>query len=126
MRLKLKITLLLFAFIIVSSPALATDSGMSGSNGQEPPWLRSGFFEIGARYWYSAGQTDFDLYDSTGGILVSRLTYDGLDAHSGEIFFLAQHATGVFVKGYGGLGFIPGGSLNDEDFRRLSLLIQAP
>ena len=30
--------------------------------------------EFGARYWYSTGQTDFDLYDSTGATLISRLT----------------------------------------------------
>lgn len=116
MRLKFKITHSLFAFILLISPAVAADSAMSGGNGPEPPWLNGSYFDIGARYWYSTGQTDFDLYDSTGAILISRLTYDGLDAHSGEIFFHAQHASGVFVKGYGGLGIIPGGGLNDEDF----------
>jgi hypothetical protein len=88
--------------------------GASGANAQIVS-------EIGARYWYSAGQTDFDLYDSTGATLVSRLTYDGLDAHAGEIFGKIQDIfgtfmDGLFAKAYAGLGAIPGGSLNDEDF----------
>ena len=45
------------------------------------PWV----FEIGARYVYSSGKNWYDLYnDPTPTQLNSRLTYDGLNAHSGE------------------------------------------
>ena len=108
--------LILLAFLAAASPAAAADYGPPATAYEQPLELRGSYFEIGARYWYSTGRTDFDLYDDTGAILVSRLAYDGLDAHSGEIFFRSQHESGVFVKGYGGLGVIPGGGLNDEDF----------
>jgi hypothetical protein len=76
------------------------------------PWA----WEMGARYWYSTGTGAKDLFDNTGGLLISRLTYDDLTAHSGEIFFRGQHASGLFLKGYVGVGTIGGGSLTDEDF----------
>jgi hypothetical protein len=113
---KVQYSLFLLTFFAAVSPVAATDYSPLPVYEEPPIELRGSYFEIGARYWYSAGQTDFDLYDDTGGILVSRLTYEGLDAHSGEIFFHSQHESGVFVKGYGGLGIIPSGSLNDEDF----------
>lgn len=77
--------------------------------------------EIGTRYWYSTGETAFDLFTAVGPPIVSRLTYDGLDAHSGEIFGKIQDYTGTFqngwfVKGYAGIGVIPDGTLVDEDF----------
>ncbi|MCV3211464.1 omptin family outer membrane protease [Mesorhizobium sp. YC-39] len=74
-------------------------------------------FEGGLRYWYSTGEASKDLYDSSGTLRVSRLTYDRLDAHSGEVFFNATHnPTGIFVKGLLGAGGIAEGSLVDEDF----------
>ncbi|GLS37822.1 hypothetical protein GCM10010869_34160 [Mesorhizobium tianshanense] len=75
-------------------------------------------FEGGLRYWYSTGEASKDLYDSSGTLLLSRLTYDRLDAHSGEVFFNATHnPTGIFVKGLLGAGGITEGSLVDEDWR---------
>lgn len=77
--------------------------------------------EFGTRYWYSTGQTDFDLFTGTGPPIVSRLTYEGLHAHSFEIFGHIQNdagtfGDGLFAKGYAGYGVIPGGTLIDEDF----------
>ena len=45
-------------------------------------------FEFGARYWCSSGRLAKDLYDDPrfSGDIVSRLTYDGLTAHSFEAF----------------------------------------
>ena len=74
--------------------------------------------EVGARYWYSTGETGFDLYDGTGNVLVSRLTYEDLSAHSGELFFRGDHSSGFFVKGYVGGGNVNSGNLIDEDFLR--------
>ncbi|RWQ69204.1 MAG: omptin family outer membrane protease [Mesorhizobium sp.] len=78
-------------------------------------------FESGQRYWYSTGEASKDLYDASGTRLLSRLTYDHLDAHSGEVFFNATHnPTGIFVKGLLGAGGVTEGSLVDEDFPPLT------
>jgi len=72
--------------------------------------------EFGLRYWYSWGETQKDLYGISGAYMVSRLTYDGLNGHSGEAFGRLDHTSGFFLKGYAGGGILPNGSLNDEDF----------
>ena len=57
------------------------------------PWV----FEIGARYVYSSGKNWYDLYnDPTPSQLNSRLTYDGLNAHSGEVFFRVDSPSAIF------------------------------
>lgn len=76
----------------------------------DPAW------EVGLRFWYSSGRTSKDLFDTTGALLISRLTYSGLDALSGETFARWNHTSGVFVKGYLGIGAITKGNLQDEDF----------
>ena len=77
------------------------------------PWV----FEIGARYVYSSAKNWYDLYnDPTPTQLNSRLTYDGLNAHSGEGFFQIDSPSAIFVKGYFGGGSIRQGRLYDEDF----------
>ena len=72
--------------------------------------------EIGARYWYSTGSTTKTLYDTTGSQTVSRLTYDGLTANSGEVFGRFDDRSGFFAKGFAGVGAIGSGNLKDEDF----------
>ncbi len=73
--------------------------------------------EFGTRYWYSTGTARKDLYGPYGAVRVSRLTYDDLDAHAGEGYFRMDYGdTGLFIKGYAGLGTIVGGALRDEDF----------
>ena len=77
------------------------------------PWV----FEIGGRYFYSSAKNWYDLYnDPTPAQLNSRLTYDGLNAHSGEVFFRVDTPSAIFVKGYYGAGSIRQGGLYDEDF----------
>jgi hypothetical protein len=78
------------------------------------PWV----FEIGARYVYSSGKNWYDLYnDPNPSQLNSRLTYDGLNAHSGEVFFRVDSPSAIFIKGYYGGGRIQhGNTLYDEDF----------
>lgn len=75
-------------------------------------------FEVGGRYWASTGKLAKNLYDVFGlsQSVVSRLTYRGLTANSGEVYARADNISGIFVKGYAGLGGIGKGSLNDEDF----------
>jgi hypothetical protein len=71
--------------------------------------------EFGARYWYSSGKSQKTLYDQTGALLLSRLTWTGETGHSAEGYFNIKDA-GVFVKGYFGFGILAGGNLQDEDF----------
>lgn len=71
-------------------------------------------WEVGARYWYSVGRNKYDY--SAGALLVSRLTYEDMAAHSGEAFFRVDHNSGVFLKGFIGAGAFNSGRLIDEDF----------
>ncbi len=75
-------------------------------------------FEGGLRYWYSSGrfQKDLPAGAASNVSLVSRLTYDGLTAHAGEIFGRVDTPINVFVKGNAGLGRIVDGHMNDEDW----------
>ena len=77
--------------------------------------------DAGLRYWHSTGRNRYSYYaDPTPTLEVSRLSYDGLRAHSGELFFRADAISGpfsnFFLKGYFGLGVTKNGSLIDEDF----------
>ena len=82
-----------------------------------PMW--SGWqFEGGLRYWYSSGRFQKDLPAGPGSSvsLVSRLTYDGLTSHAGEIFGRVDTPVSVFLKGNAGLGRLVDGHMNDEDW----------
>ncbi|MEC5293670.1 hypothetical protein VSX64_23800 [Aurantimonas sp. C2-6-R+9] len=78
------------------------------------PWS----FELGTRYWYSTGQTSWN--HTAGGSLLgdptSILDYDDLESHSAELFGQIEHASGVFVKGYAGVGTVADGNFRDQDF----------
>jgi len=75
-------------------------------------------FEVGARYWYSSGKLAKDLFDDPrfSDVLNSRLTYDGLTAHSFEAFGRIDLPSGLFLKGFAGIAGLSKGKLNDEDF----------
>lgn len=78
-------------------------------------------FEGGLRYWISSAKNSYNYFaDPTPTIRVSRLTYGGLTAHSGEAYFRVDGLDGpfanVFLKGYVGGGKIAGGKLFDEDY----------
>jgi len=79
------------------------------------PPIREFEVEAGARYWYSSGKTEKDLFNLGGAGQLSRLTYNDLTANSGESFFRADHSSGLFAKGNIGLGAVSGGNLKDED-----------
>lgn len=76
---------------------------------------------FGARFWYGRADTAKDLYDLTGGLLVSRLTYQKMATVAGEIFGRLDLDNGWFVKGLAGGGFLLGGQLIDEDFPPLTI-----
>jgi hypothetical protein len=68
------------------------------------------------RYWYGMGSTSKDLYGLTRDTLNSRLSYDGMRSHSGEIVYRLDSNNGLFWKGYAGGGLLTSGHLQDEDF----------
>ncbi len=83
------------------------------------PIIASGWsFEPGIRYWYSSGRFQKDLPSGAASStsLISRLTYADLTAHSGELFGRLDTPWNIFLQGYGGLGGITGGHMNDEDW----------
>lgn len=71
--------------------------------------------EFGARYWYSSGKFQWDN-DKPGAIIESRLTYDHLTGHSGEVFGRVDGPHNLFVKGNAGVGSINDGTMHDEDW----------
>ncbi len=83
--------------------------------------MRTWSWDVGARYWFSTGESSYDLFDGTGDVLVSRLSYQDLSAHSGEMFFRGDHSSGFFVKGYIGAGIANDGNLVDEDFEPVTV-----
>ena len=77
-------------------------------------------FDVGTRLWLSSGTVGAPnpLLDITPppSLMNSRLTYENVDAWSGETFARIDHKTGFFVKGFLGGGGITRGTLVDEDF----------
>jgi hypothetical protein len=80
----------------------------------KPQW------QIGARYWWSEGQTRSDLNSSKNtpilGNPTSTLDYDGMTGNAGEFFWSARNETATFAKGIIGAGGLSGGGLDDKDF----------
>ena len=72
--------------------------------------------DFGLRFWYGKTTTAKNLYDSTGSMLVSRLTYGDLSLYAGEIYGRFDFDKRWFLKGYVGVGTYRNGSLKDEDF----------
>jgi opacity protein-like surface antigen len=92
----------------LKAPALAAVSGWEA--------------EAGARYMYSWGR--FQKDQGTGlangssvpdGIVTSRLTYDGVQTNSAELFGRIESPWNVFLKGYVGAGQTGRGNNSDED-----------
>ncbi|UYN96494.1 MAG: porin family protein [Enhydrobacter sp.] len=80
-----------------------------------PSWLPDWEFEGGARYWYSWGNFQSANGPATSS-LVSRLPYNNMEGHSGELFARLDSPFGVFVKGFVGGGGISAGTMYDEDW----------
>lgn len=72
-------------------------------------------FEGGARYWYSSGKFQNEN-DITPNVILSRLPFENLTAHSGELFARVDAPSNLFVKGFAGVGSISAGKFHDEDW----------
>ncbi|MGY8682085.1 outer membrane beta-barrel protein [Bradyrhizobium sp. UFLA05-153] len=75
-------------------------------------------FEGGSRLWLSRGRFQWNAgaVAVDPNILISRLTYHGLDGLSGEAFGRVDSPSGVFLKGNIGLGRFNKGNINNEDW----------
>jgi opacity protein-like surface antigen len=71
--------------------------------------------ETGMRYWFSSGRYKLNLYDTSGSLNVSRLTYDGSVAQTAEAYWRFDYNR-TFVKGNLGGGSFSGGHMSDQDF----------
>lgn len=90
----------------------------------QPPFVPGWEIETGARYWYSSGS----YQNANGGpnTLVSRLTYDNLIGHAGELFGRVDSPFNIFFKGFIGGGALTGGQMYDEDWGLASELAAVP
>lgn len=86
------------------------------------PVLSTGGWSLegGSRVWLSRGafQWDYTLaprFPGDDSVPSSRLTYQGLDGVSGELFGRLDSPWGIFLKGNIGLGRFNKGKVNDED-----------
>lgn len=98
--------------------------GTSGDTDDGGTWVAGWEFETGARYWYSSG--NFQSANGTPGSLVSRLPFDNMEGHSGELFGRLDSPFNVFLKGFVGGGVITNGTMYDEDWGLASSLAAAP
>jgi len=87
------------------------------------PTIEGWEVDAGARYWYSIGTSK---NTSGSGSLTSRLSYDNMTGHAGELFARLDTPSEVFVKGFAGLGSITSGTQNDEDWGLNDGTLEAP
>jgi opacity protein-like surface antigen len=86
------------------------------------PMRASGWeVEGGGRYWLSSGRFQKDVAPGNVGaqnptLNISRLTWSGLTANSGELFARVDTPWNIFIKGFAGGGTIANGQVNDEDW----------
>ncbi len=85
------------------------------------PGIIEPHYEIGARYWWSEGKTKFSIDSSKlnpalFGSPTSTLTYDNVQANTGEFTFRARTESNWIAKGFVGGGVLNGGNLDDRDF----------
>jgi len=98
--------------IVSALPAVATDWAYSPFD--IPTHTYTADFAL--RFWYGSSTTQKNLYDASGSLLVSRLTYGDLSIYAAEAYARFELDRRWFVKGYGGGGAFRGANLKDEDF----------
>ena len=97
---------------------LGDPAGYSGDDGPLAPivqTLSTLKYVAGVRYWYGDGTMRYSLRRDGPG-LNSRLSYTGLESHSGELFARIDHPAGFFGKMTIAAAAVADGRLTDEDF----------
>lgn len=94
---------------LMLAPANAADTKKTGKSDLS--------LEIGNRFWIGQMSYDYKLFDNKTGLMDSRLRWSDVNTLSNETTFRVTHQkSGLFLKGYAGLGANYGGSLDDEDY----------
>jgi hypothetical protein len=123
MRIKLKFSLSILAFITYAGAARADESNPALMTPATSPTALTATLpdsdeEFGVRAGFGPADVEKKLYATTAhsGQLNSRLRYDNMTSPAGELFGRVDLHGGSFVKGVLGIGTLSGGHLNDEDF----------
>jgi Autotransporter beta-domain len=107
-----RLTLALAAGVLTAAPVRAGDWAYRPFDRPAPTYTA----DVGLRFWYGKTTTAKNLYDTTGSMLVSRLTYGDLSIFAAEAYGRFDLDKRWFLKGYVGGGTWRSGSLKDEDF----------
>jgi len=102
-----------FATSLASAPTVRA-ADLASKFVVEAPATFTGDF--GLRLWVGGAKTGKNLFDDTGSLLISRLTYDNHTVLNAEAFTRFDFNGGWYLKGYAGGGALWGGKLKDEDF----------
>jgi len=104
--------LALAAVVLTVAPVAAADWSWRPFDAPAPTYTA----DVGLRFWYGRTTTAKNLYDTTGSVLVSRLTYGDLSIFAAEAYGRFDFDKSWFVKGYAGGGTWRKGGLKDEDW----------
>ena len=107
-----RLALAFAASVLTSAPVHAGDWAFRPFDLPAPSYSA----DFGLRFWYGRSTTAKNLYDTTGSVLVSRLTYGDLSIFAGEAYGRFDLDRRWFLKGYVGGGALRKGNLKDEDF----------
>ena len=109
---RVRLALAFAASLLTAAPASAADWVYRPVDQPTPTYTA----DFGLRFWYGKTTTAKNLYDNTGALLVSRLTYGDLSIFAAEAYGRFDLDKRWFLKGYVGGGGFRNGSLKDEDF----------
>lgn len=93
----------------------AADGAAMPVKARAVPWVPAWELEGGTRYWYSSGKFQNEN-DTVPNVILSRLPFENLTAHSGELFARVDAPSRLFLKGFVGVGSIVAGRHHDEDW----------
>jgi hypothetical protein len=108
-----RIGVLLGSVVLNAAPAMA-GGDLVFSPFEVPTHSYTADFAL--RFWYGNSTTAKNLYDPSGSLLVSRLTYGDLSFYAAEAATRFELDRRWFLKGFVGGGAFRRGSLKDEDF----------
>jgi outer membrane protease len=107
-----RLALAFAASVLAAAPLHAADWAYRPFDVPAPTYTA----DFGLRFWYGKSNTAKNLYDTSGAVLVSRLTYGDLSIFAGEAYGRFDLDRRWFLKGYIGGGTLRKGNLKDEDF----------
>jgi hypothetical protein len=108
----MRLTLAFAASVLTAAPIRAGDWAYRPFDQPAPTYTA----DVGLRFWYGKSTTAKNLYDNTGAMLLSRLTYGDLSIFAAEAYGRFDLDRRWFLKGYVGGGTLRKGNLKDEDF----------